>query len=372
MRFPVSLILITVLFTSSYAFSAEKKKKSNDVDVIENAIIIDSLSLTSSKPLEDDDSKDGSVIHDDSFDDSIIEKSISKSGKNLSKNEILDQLKKKDSRWHYTDYKVKKNDSLWGIARKFSTSHKLIIRANQITGPDQIREGKEIFVPNRNGYFYSVKKGDSLEKIGNASKSSVAVIKAQNPSTVKMLKAGEKIFIPDGVEHKKIEIAKNVKSRNAKDAKTPVPADSDDNRKTARIKETPVSRTPKMAFIWPLKGRITSGFGTRSDPFSGKKRFHNGLDISAEIGTPVKAVADGEVIFSGWKDDYGNLIVLRHKNGYVSVYGHNSELKVEEGAEVKQGDLISLSGMTGLATGGHLHLEIQKYQTPLNPLRMLK
>jgi murein DD-endopeptidase MepM/ murein hydrolase activator NlpD len=371
MRFSVYIIMLTILFSSHFAFSAEKKK-SNDVDVIENAIIIDSLSLTTNKPLEDDDSKDGNVIYDDSFDDSIIEKSISKNGKILSKDEILDQLKRKDSRWHYTNYKIKKNDSLWGISRKFSTSNKLVIRVNQIKGPDQIREGNELLIPNRNGYFYSVKRGDSLERIGSSSKSSVAMIKEQNPSTVKMLKAGVTIFIPDGIEHKKIEIAKNIKPLNKKDQRTPVSPEQDDARKTVCIKEPVAQRTPKMAFIWPLKGRITSGFGTRSDPFSGKKRFHNGMDISAEVGTPVKAIADGEVIFSGWKDDYGNLVVLRHKNGYVSVYGHNSKLNYEEGAEVKQGDIISLSGMTGLVTGAHLHLEIQKYQTPLNPLRMLK
>jgi len=124
--------------------------------------------------------------------------------------------------------------------------------------------------------------------------------------------------------------------------------------------------------MWPLKGRITSGFGTRSDPFSGERRFHNGIDISAEIGTPVKSAADGDVIFSGWKDDYGNLVVVRHANGYISVYGHNSELNVTEGDKVKRGQILSLSGMTGAVTGAHLHFELQKYQTPLNPLRMLR
>jgi murein DD-endopeptidase MepM/ murein hydrolase activator NlpD len=369
--------MFVVMFTSYDAFSAEKKKKQNDVDLIENAIIIDGLSMTSNKPAADDDAKDGELIYDDSFDDSIIEKSVSKNGKAASKNEILGELRKKDSRWHYTNYRIRKNDTLWGIAKKFSTSHKLIISANGITGPNQIREGKEIFVPNRNGFFYSVKKGDTLERIGGSSKTTVAAIKSQNPGSSKVLKAGEKIFIPDGIEKKApVMIAKNTKPKQKvkKESAAPQISESDDAERVAKAKESPapVQKVQKMAFIWPVKGRITSGFGSRCDPFSGKRQFHNGLDIGVDIGTPVKASADGEVIFSGWKDDYGNLVVIKHNNGYVTVYGHNSQLKVKEGDEVKRGDIISLSGMTGLATGGHVHFEIQKYQIPLNPVRMLK
>ncbi|HEY1406868.1 MAG TPA: M23 family metallopeptidase, partial [Spirochaetota bacterium] len=178
-----------------------------------------------------------------------------------------------------------------------------------------------------------------------------------------------------GVDVKKISVQK-VAHRTRHERKIEA-VDSPDPEKSESTEEVSVQAsipqpTRSVSFMWPLHGRITSGFGNRPDPFSGKRSFHNGVDISAEQGTPVKACADGEVIYSGWKEGYGNLVVVKHINGYVSVYGHNSVLKKEEGDIVKKGDVISLSGMTGAVTGAHLHFEIQKYQTPLNPIRMLK
>ncbi|HSA15316.1 MAG TPA: M23 family metallopeptidase, partial [Spirochaetota bacterium] len=92
---------------------------------------------------------------------------------------------------------------------------------------------------------------------------------------------------------------------------------------------------------------------------------------SAEEGTPIKAAAAGTVIFSDWKNGYGKVIVIRHDNGYISVYAHNSSNEVQKGDQVKSGDIVALSGSTGAVTGAHLHFEIRKYVTPLNPTRFL-
>jgi len=78
------------------------------------------------------------------------------------------------------------------------------------------------------------------------------------------------------------------------------------------------------------------------------------------------------VIFSGWKDGYGNTVIMRHEDGYITVYAHNLKTTVEEGAFVKQGGTVALSGRTGAVTGAHLHFEIRKYLTPLDPLRLLR
>lgn len=121
-----------------------------------------------------------------------------------------------------------------------------------------------------------------------------------------------------------------------------------------------------------MRGKITSGFGTRRDPLSGKRRFHCGIDISANVGTPVRASAGGKVIFSGWKDGYGKVVILRHRGGYITVYAHNSKNNVRINDFVKRGTVIARSGMTGAVTGAHLHFEIRKYVTPLNPLRLLR
>jgi murein DD-endopeptidase MepM/ murein hydrolase activator NlpD len=107
----------------------------------------------------------------------------------------------------------------------------------------------------------------------------------------------------------------------------------------------------------PVDGIITSSTGLRADPFNGKLKHHNGLDIAAPSGTPVKPVAPGTVIFSGWKNGYGNTVVLDHHNGMVTVYAHHSSNSVSEGTPVDMNTVIALTGSTGRSTGPHLHFE---------------
>lgn len=112
----------------------------------------------------------------------------------------------------------------------------------------------------------------------------------------------------------------------------------------------------KGRFLWPLEGRISSPFGDRT--IFGGESFHRGLDIAAPSGTPIAASASGQVIWSGEKGTYGNLVKLDHGNGYVSYYAHCSALLVEEGDWVEQGQTIALVGSTGRSTGPHCHFEL--------------
>jgi murein DD-endopeptidase MepM/ murein hydrolase activator NlpD len=121
------------------------------------------------------------------------------------------------------------------------------------------------------------------------------------------------------------------------------------------------------AFIHPVSGRITSGFGVRKDPFTEKHKFHKGIDIACSTGTKVVASAEGKVVFSGTKRGYGRTIVIEHRNGYQTLYGHLSKLSVKSGQSVKQGQKIALSGMTGRATGPHLHFEVRRRGQPERP-----
>ncbi len=123
---------------------------------------------------------------------------------------------------------------------------------------------------------------------------------------------------------------------------------------------------------WPLKGNITSFFGTREHPKSGNEDFHTGIDISASAGTEVRATADGIVIFSGYSGQNGNVVMLRHGYGFTTVYAHNQKNLVTVGQRVKRGDVIALSGNTGSTTGPHLHYEIWHNNKPINPLAYLK
>jgi murein DD-endopeptidase MepM/ murein hydrolase activator NlpD len=123
--------------------------------------------------------------------------------------------------------------------------------------------------------------------------------------------------------------------------------------------------------IWPARGRKTSNFGYRISPFTGKKAFHNGVDISAREGTPVIAPADGTVKLARRESTYGNLVVLDHGYGIQTKYGHMLTFFVEPGQKVKRGDKIGLVGSTGRSTGSHLHYEVKVSKVPVDPLNYI-
>jgi murein DD-endopeptidase MepM/ murein hydrolase activator NlpD len=107
----------------------------------------------------------------------------------------------------------------------------------------------------------------------------------------------------------------------------------------------------------PIQGVITSPPGLRNDPLDGRLKHHNGFDIAAPSGTPVKPVAPGTVLFSGWKGGYGNTVILEHADGMITVYAHHSGNNVSAGATVDKNTVIALTGSTGRSTGPHLHFE---------------
>lgn len=118
---------------------------------------------------------------------------------------------------------------------------------------------------------------------------------------------------------------------------------------------------------WPLEaGIVSSEFGERWG------KMHKGIDIAADIGEPVYAIASGEVIYAGnGMRGYGNVVIIRHDRMRTSLYAHNSELKVKQGDQVTQGTLVALLGSTGHSTGPHVHFEIRDGDTPLNPRSVL-
>lgn len=123
---------------------------------------------------------------------------------------------------------------------------------------------------------------------------------------------------------------------------------------------------------WPVRGWVTSPFGPRISPITGKPQFHEGMDIATQIGTPVVAPADGIVTKAGFEAGYGNMVELSHGYGLKTIFGHNSRLNVKPGQHVKRGDIISYSGNTGSSTGPHVHYEVRVNNLPVNPARYLK
>jgi murein DD-endopeptidase MepM/ murein hydrolase activator NlpD len=124
--------------------------------------------------------------------------------------------------------------------------------------------------------------------------------------------------------------------------------------------------------IWPVEGRVGSGFGEREDPFNGEGKFHSGIDIEAPYGTPVRAAADGDVTSAAMVSGYGREIVLNHGHDLETVYGHLSALAVLPGQHVIRGQVIGYVGQSGRATGPHLHYEVRVHNVPVNPHKYLR
>jgi len=138
--------------------------------------------------------------------------------------------------------------------------------------------------------------------------------------------------------------------------------------KLLQSKRDMLAHTPS---IWPVHGWVTSGFGFRTNPFTGLTQLHEGLDIANRLGTPVIAPADGIVSSTGKDSAYGNFIVFSHGFGIISRHYHLNKVFVRAGQRVKRGDKIAEVGSTGKSTGPHLHYEVRVNGIPVNPLRYI-
>ncbi|HWP58712.1 MAG TPA: LysM peptidoglycan-binding domain-containing M23 family metallopeptidase [Candidatus Acidoferrales bacterium] len=200
----------------------------------------------------------------------------------------------------------------------------------------------------RPGIFHVVQRGENLFRIGQAYDvpyhELAAVNGIRDPARIYV---GQKIFVPGATRQLPVAII------------TPgdgAPA-SDGERRD--------DRAPRRELVWPVRGVTVSGYGARNGG------FHDGIDISAPEGTPIRAVLDGDVIYSDELRGYGKLIIIRHDDGLVSVYSHNRRNRVREGQRVAQGDIIAEVGTTGRVSGPHLHFEIRQNNKSRDPLDYL-
>ena len=200
------------------------------------------------------------------------------------------------------------------------------------------------------GIYHNVRPGENLYRISLKYKKNpkelAQINDIQDPTK---LSTGERIFVP-GVKPPKKSFFKRTHRQHTL-------------KKFALIHPRP----PRGHFLWPIKsGRLTSNYGPR------RGSLHDGIDIGARKGTPIRAVADGRVIHSGRKlKGYGNLIIIKHKGRLSSVYAHNEINYVREKDFVKKGEIIGRVGRTGRATGPHLHFEIREGRVAVNPLPYL-
>ena len=241
-------------------------------------------------------------------------------------------------------YTVKSGETIFDIAHKFGLKVATLNWANKLTSRQNPRVGQVLRIPPTDGVYYSVQNGDSLSDIVKNHNVDKEKIEAYN--TLKeggVLSVGEELFIPGA---QKVFVQQTEQSSG-----------------TTGIAGTGSLHSIGFKLRRPTQGVLTQGY----------HKGHFAIDIANSLNTPIYAAASGTVIKSnnGWNYGYGNYIVIDHGNGIQTLYGHNNVRKVEEGDEVKTGQLIALMGNTGNVwgpTGIHLHFEVRIRGRKVNPL----
>ncbi|HNU90595.1 MAG TPA: M23 family metallopeptidase [Spirochaetota bacterium] len=227
-------------------------------------------------------------------------------------------------------YRVKSQDTFWTILARTSQNIDTLMTVNGLSSPGQMETGRDIYIPNMRGIIYRLKKEDNIVSVSSSFQVGAEYIKKANNGFI--ANSGY-IFIP-----------------------------------CASVSGIERSMFLGTGFIHPLRiGVTTSGFGTRRDPFSDRLQFHRGIDIACPRGSKVHAARDGRVVFTGYQGGYGLLVVVRHSHEYYTYYGHLSKILVKNGDVVNMRDPIALSGNTGRTTGPHLHFEVRRGGTAVNP-----
>jgi murein DD-endopeptidase MepM/ murein hydrolase activator NlpD len=228
----------------------------------------------------------------------------------------------------------------------------------------------------KDGVYHTVTKGVTLYRISQAYKVPIAkLMEANRLSSPSAVKVGEKLFIPGAKavlpvdpyvplspsEKKKLE-----QSLDPGEQTLPTPPLTPEDSRERRDAEKPPWWGKELDIIWPIQGKITSPFGPRG------KRFHCGIDIRSPSYQEVKSAMDGEVILARHtRTGYGKVVILRHGQGFLTIYGHLNVIIANEGEAVRQGQSIGGVGSTGRSTGPHLHFELRHNGRPLNPLPLL-
>ena len=206
------------------------------------------------------------------------------------------------------------------------------------------------------GVYHKVQRGENLYRIsksyGISPKQLARANRIKNPAKVK---AGQKLWIPGA--SKRVAVKKGPSRKN----KVRTSAKTKKGKKKSRIYPD-----VKITFAWPLSGKIVTSFGTVGG------EIHDGIDISARLGAPVKAAADGKVIYSGGEiKSYGNMVIVKHAGAYSTIYAQNKSNAVRKGQAVKAGELIAYVGNSGRSNRSLLHFEIRKGKDALDPLKYL-
>jgi len=313
---------------------------------------------------------------------------------------------------------VAPGETLDVIARRYGVPVAAVMEANSITSPAMVHPGQHLVIPRFHGpssaalsppqtrvaankatvpsaapvgpprtalapasSVHVVAPGETLHSIARLYGKPVLVLaKANNIPPDTMVRVGQHVIVPDA----RAPAAASASVAPRTEAKAPAPAApmlaTAESPHSARLATTasvpPVQQSAVKAaepagalpsFRWPVRGRVIAGFGPKPNGLQ-----NDGINLAVPEGTPVKAAEDGVVAYAGNElKGYGNLVLVRHSNGFVTAYAHASEIMVKRGDEIKRGQVIAKSGQTGNVTAPQLHFEIRKGSTPVDPAQYL-
>jgi murein DD-endopeptidase MepM/ murein hydrolase activator NlpD len=296
---------------------------------------------------------------------------------------------------------VQRGDTVSVIARRFGVSEQAIIDANALKAPYRLTRGQRLVLPPSS--IHLVAAGDTVSSIARAyGLSAQAIIEANDFSDPDLLRPGQRVTIPFAGSRQRV-VAVPVMTVQTDPLEPPARSAADPRLEGGRFyameaprakpvfdgqggpeefdapqaenvatvdrnaSDRPEDTVSTGRFIWPVNGKIISGFGRRTTG------LHNdGINIAAEPGAPVKAADGGVVVYDGNElVAYGNLLLVRHPNGFVTAYAHNKKLLVKRGDTVRQGQTIALVGSTGDVDRPQLHFEIRKGERAVDPSRYL-
>ena len=245
---------------------------------------------------------------------------------------------------------VNKDDTIYSIANKYKVVPKDIIDDNNLVEPYKLKENQILFLRNKN--LYVIRFGDNLEKISlKFAVNKSDIIRINKLSKPYQLKVGNKILIPQTKDFSVVDLIIDQKIYKSE------PKISNKNR----IINAKSLNSPN--FIWPSKGQIIKNFGV-----FGKGQHYDGVDIKASNNSPIYSIYEGTVAFTGSEiKKFGNLILIKHKNGWLSAYSNVGKFNVKQGSSIKKGELIAYSSNDL----DYYHFQLRHNRNPVNPIEFL-
>lgn len=269
---------------------------------------------------------------------------------------------------------VAKGETLYGVSRRTGVMVTDLAKENGLNQPYVLTSGQELKVPAVR--YYIVQPGETASKIAREHGVMLTQLSSLNDmGDAYAVKLGQKLRLPlDSIlpqTTEEIQAAKKMAEPRSSTPQATAAAPTEQAQTATAPDQTPLptaaADAPSPAFAWPLEGKILSGYGAKTNG-----QFNDGINIATRTGQPVRAAADGEVVYANnMLKGFGNLLLIRHKNGWLTAYAHNDALLVKKGTVVQRGEVVARAGATGAVRASQLHFEVRFNRKPVNPMRVL-